>query len=98
MAPAPESTLHANTVKHSSNCEGAQPVADFAHDISVDAVTRKSFAKVQTGKEIPLRSTSGYILPENRWPKREEVVNKDTPFAITKKKYNYRQDQDNSWD
>ena len=52
-----------------------------------------------TAMEIPLRSTSGYILPDTRWPKTAEVVNKDTAFAVAKKKrYSHRQEQGNSWD
>ena len=53
----------------------------LAGNNSVDPVARKSYAKVQTGKEVPLRSTSGYILPENPWPKTAEVADRDTAFA-----------------
>ena len=83
---------------YSSTYEEAQPIAGFALDNSVDALTRKSFAKAQMGIEIPLRSASGYILPNNPWPKTAEVVNKDTAFAVAKKKrYSHRQEQGNSW-
>ena len=41
MAPAPESTPHANTVVYSSTYEGAQPIAEFNLDNSIDAVTRQ---------------------------------------------------------
>ena len=58
-----------------STHEGDQPLADFALDNSVDAVTRNSYAKVQTGMDILLRSVGGYILP---WLRTAEVVNKDT--------------------
>ena len=67
-----ESTPHANTMIYNSTYEGAQPIADFARDtsvVAVDAITRKRIAKMQTGKEVPLRPTSGQILPESPWPK-----------------------------
>ena len=52
-----------------------------------------------TGEAIPLRSTSGYLLPANPWPKAEEVLSKKTAFAFTKrKKYWYRPEQGNNWD
>ena len=69
MAPALGPTPHANATIYSNTCEGAQLVDDVAGDDSVDAVAQKSYAKVQTGMEVPLRSTSGYILSENPWPK-----------------------------
>ena len=84
MALAPESTPHANTMVFSSTFEGAQPLAKFASDDSVDAISRKSFAKVQTGSEIPLRSTRGNTLPDAPWPKTAEVVDTYTGVAVRK--------------
>ena len=37
MAPAPESAPHSNTMVYSSTYDGAQPIAEFALDNSVDA-------------------------------------------------------------
>ena len=92
MAPAPESVPHANTVVHSTY-EGAQPIAEFALETSIDAVTCKSFAKAQTGMETPLPSASGCILPDPPWPKTADC------FAVAKKRrYSHRQGQGDSWD
>ena len=90
MDSAVESTPHANAVIFNSTHEGAAPIAAFMDD---------DFIKEQTGEEILLRSTSGYLLPGNPWPKTEEVLDKNTAFAFTqRKKYGYRQEQGNSWD
>ena len=98
MDPASESTLRERTSRYNSTYEGARPIDDLADD-SVDAVTRKSYAKAQTGKEVALRSTNGYIMPVNPWPKTAEVADRDMAFASTKKRrYWHKQDQGNCWD
>ena len=68
-------------------------------DDSMDTEERRSLAKEQAGEETLLRSTSGYPLPTNPWPKAEEILSKKNAFAFTKrKKYWYRPEQGNSWD
>ena len=47
MAPAPESTPHANTKIYSSTYEGAQPIVELSGDSFVDAAARKSYAKLE---------------------------------------------------
>ena len=75
--------------KENGSCIGIDTACQYktvpdglADDNSVNAVARKSYAKVQTGKEVPLCSTSGYILPEHPWPKTAEVADKDTAFCL----------------
>ena len=63
MAPAVESTPHANAMIFKNAHEGATPITDFMDDNSMDTEARGG--KGQTGEEIPLLSTSGYLLPVN---------------------------------
>ena len=100
MDPAVESTPHASAMIFNSTYEGATPIAAFMDDDSMDTEARRSLAKEQTGEETPCCSTSGYCLPGNPWPKSEEVLDKNTAFAFTKRKKMAigREEQGNSWD
>ena len=86
MIPAVESTPHANVMIYHSTYEGAELITKFMDVDSDDTEARRSLAKVQTGQEIPLRSTSDFLLPINPWPKATEVVTKKNAFAFTKRK------------
>ena len=99
MTPAVESNPHSNLMIYNSTFDGAELITKFADADSEDTEARRSLAKVQTGTEIPLRSTSDFHLPTNPWPKPVETVTKKNAFAFTKRKtYWKRPEQGNNWD
>ena len=81
MTPAPESTPHANTTTCSSSSEGTQQLPQYVPVDSVDTASRQTFAHLQTGLEIPLRSSGDYTPFVTTWPKIADAVEKDAGFA-----------------
>ena len=83
MIPAPESTPHENTMIYDSAFERAQQIVRIAPPDSIDTASRQTFAHLQTGLEIPLRSASAlhpvnHSMAEDCFTQWKRIL--DSPF------------------